>query len=93
MDIRLYFGSTSTPSTSVSRQSSSSSDNSDVESLESTAPKKAKKLVTLFLYLKRNTLNQGNTVRSGKEIFVGWNMMRIVMEYFARFARSLESHF
>ena len=42
MDIHSFFGSTSTPSTSVSRQSSSSSeDDSDVESLGSTAPKKA----------------------------------------------------
>ena len=64
MDIRSYFGSTNAPSTSVSRQSSSSSeDNSDVESLESTAPKNG---FYHFLCLKKNTLNQENTIRSGK---------------------------
>ena len=42
MDIRSYFVSTSTSSTSVSRQSSGSSeDNSDVESVGSTTFKKA----------------------------------------------------
>ena len=50
MDVHLSFGSTSTPSRSVSRPSSSSSkDNFDVDSLESTPPKR---LHTTFLLPK-----------------------------------------
>ena len=64
MDISSYFGSASTPSTSVSRQSSSSSeDNSNVESWEVLLPKR---LVPLFLY----TLNQGNTVGVGRRFLL-----------------------
>ena len=49
-------------------------------------------LVPLYL---RNVQNQaaGNTLRNGKMTFLGWNMMKIVMEPFVRSVENQERHF
>ena len=93
MDLRHYFSASTSKQSSVPTTSSSSNSeddeklSSDSVSLE-LSPKKAFPAQLTTERSRSTELSRAgseSTTRSGKKIFLGWNMMRITKEHSAKF--------
>ena len=89
MDIRLFFGASSSQPTDVKSSESedeNDSSKSDTESLEPSPAKKKKSVQEKCRSKYRQLQAIENTTRNGKRALIGSSLMTIFKEPFARFA-------